>query len=368
MKKLCVVLLGTGILFSCAKEPVVDANYVIEKYNENINKVNAIEYRMQRIDSFAKSGEVWNNTGVALLEKNKDDKVFGFSFYGKRDDINKEYLYDDGKGFEILLDSKSYYMEPEDYGIIGSPGGQMAHYNVYNMFSTYKSVQLEEIDESFRLIYGFEDDTVYNRTDRMRIVQINKKTFLPEEIYGSSKQLGYKTTSISRFSDIKINENVSRSIASIKEELQNYKFLASEVEASNALLSKELPESELADLLDETKKVKLPLDQLTLIDFWEVWCGPCIASFPKVEALKNKYAGKLQVIGIVSEDKENAIKLLTKKGVTFTNLVGSKDLEKTFGITRWPTYFLVDKSGVVQKVYFGFSEDMEKDIQSYLSK
>ena len=43
-------------------------------------------------------------------------------------------------------------------------------------------------------------------------------------------------------------------------------------------------------------------------------------------------------------------------------------LEKTFGVNSWPRYFLVDKNGIVQKEYFGFTEDIEKDIQMYISK
>ena len=40
--------------------------------------------------------------------------MFGFSFYGKRDDITTEYIYDSGNGFEIsekdkILNEKKVY-------------------------------------------------------------------------------------------------------------------------------------------------------------------------------------------------------------------------------------------------------------------
>ena len=368
MKKILLILLTLVTFCSCKDDSKIDTDYVIRKFKENADNINSMEYRMQRIDTFANGGTVWNNSGTAIIEKDKKDKIFGFSFYGKRDDIAREFIYDAGNAFEISTKDKTYNVEPGNIGFIGSPGGQMVHKNIFNLDSIYKKVSLSETENSYLLSFEFENDTVYNVTDRVKVFELNKTTFLPITIKQSLLQLGNKSVSTSIFSAIKINGNVTRSIKELKKDFQNYTMIQPEILEPNKLLSKALPELELPDLLDLKKMVKVNSNKLTLIDFWEVWCSPCIASFPKVENLKNKFSKELNVFGIVSEDRENAIKLTEKKGTTFQNLIGNNDLENEFGVNSWPRYFLVDKSGIVQKEYFGFSQQIEKDIKELIAK
>lgn len=70
---------------------------------------------------------------------------------------------------------------------------------------------------------------------------------------------------------------------------------------------------------------------------------------------------------MVSEDIDNAKKLVTTKGTTFLNLIGDDELEQKFSVNSWSRYFLVDHKGIILKEYFGFSEKIENDIKNIIA-
>ena len=80
---------------------------------------------------------------------------------------------------------------------------------------------------------------------------------------------------------------------------------------------------------DEILKSELP----ALVDFWAVWCGPCRALAPAVEAVASAYKGKLKVAKMNIDDhvvvpqryeiKSIPTLLLFKKGQVVGQIVGN---------------------------------------------
>ncbi len=354
------------ILISCGQNKEVDAHYVISQFKENSREIEKAEYKVQRIDTFP-GGEVWNNTGFALVERNKKDEIFKFSFYGKRNDDDKVYLYDNGNGFQINNSDKNYRLVYSG-GILGSPGGQMVVENIFNLDSTYKTVELIEEENRYLLKYTFEPDTVYDITDREETVELRKNDFFPIKVTYQANKLGKNTVTQHILSDIKINNAVTNSISDYKDLVSNYDVIQPTITAPNNILNQKSPLIELSNLLDENETIILKTGKLMLIDFWEVWCSPCIKSFPKVEELSKKYPDKLRVVGIVSQSKESAKKLVKNKNISFLNLIGTNDLLEKYSVNSYPRYFLIDMDGIVRKEYYGFSDDIEKDIKTIISE
>lgn len=47
-------------------------------------------------------------------------------------------------------------------------------------------------------------------------------------------------------------------------------------------------------------------DTVYLIEFWATWCGPCVASIPHLNELKEKFGDRLEVVGIASSEGGNS--------------------------------------------------------------
>ncbi len=368
MKKISIILLTSILLLNCKKQEKVDIQYLSKKFNESVENIDKIQYNVQNTRTFS-DGNIWDNKGFAVLEKEPNDTIFGFSFYGIRNDINNSAIYKDGIGFLISNEKNNFRQEKGGLHFLGSPGGQMIYKDLFKLDDNYKSVEILETENSFIINYEFEVDLENDITHETKKLELSKETFLPKKVTTSLQpDFGGKRTTVYVFENLQTNENVEKNINEYIQDLNKLELIKGEEPKPNALLKKSLPAISLKNLFNENETIEIKTDKITLIDFWEVWCGWCIKSFPEVETIKNKYENDLKVIGIVSEDKENAIKLIEKKRTTFLNLIGNKELNKTFSVDSWPRYFLIDKKGIIQKEYHGFSDQIEKDIEELIRK
>jgi len=110
-----------------------------------------------------------------------------------------------------------------------------------------------------------------------------------------------------------------------------------------------------------------------LIDFWAVWCAPCIKAFPTINTIYNEFKDKnVKVLGIAlnSGSVKDVDEFLTDHEYDYPFYVGNEELSIKFGIIGFPSYYLLDKNGNIFKKYVGekLFDNIKKDIQFLLNQ
>jgi len=102
--------------------------------------------------------------------------------------------------------------------------------------------------------------------------------------------------------------------------------------------------------------------KVVVIDFWATWCGPCIASFPSLQKVYEKYKSHPDVVILALNTWENeegaereakVRKFMEEKKFTFPVLFDDNFVYK-YGVEGIPTKFIIDKKGMIQFKNVGF--------------
>lgn len=110
---------------------------------------------------------------------------------------------------------------------------------------------------------------------------------------------------------------------------------------------------------------------LTVVNIWGTFCGPCINEMPELGAWEKELTDNVQIVGLIvdisSTDNETQIaaaKQITEKAdVGFVNLIGGNGAfdELIGSIVGVPTTIFVDKSGnIVGEIIVGADVDRYK--------
>lgn len=93
--------------------------------------------------------------------------------------------------------------------------------------------------------------------------------------------------------------------------------------------------------------------KVVLIDFWAVWCGPCIAELPHLLSTYEKHhADGFEIIGIsLDRERDKLTAFLKQRDMTwpqyFDGLGWQNKLAQEYGINSIPATFLLDREGKI---------------------
>ncbi len=126
------------------------------------------------------------------------------------------------------------------------------------------------------------------------------------------------------------------------------------------------PSFVLSTLHKDTYNIESDRGKVILLTFWATWCGPCLAEMPSIESLHREFDNAQTAFLAVSVDQDTSrVKpFIDSVGYSFTTLYVSKQVLELYRIEFIPKAFIIDKKGIIRKVYNGNNSNFAKAMRS----
>ncbi|SHF77857.1 Thiol-disulfide isomerase or thioredoxin [Fodinibius roseus] len=113
--------------------------------------------------------------------------------------------------------------------------------------------------------------------------------------------------------------------------------------------------------------------KVVMIDLWETWCKPCLASFPTLQKLQEEYPDDFVLLAVTpgfTDTKEDARAFAREHDYDFTYLMDSNGLHEKVGVQGIPFKLYVDAEGnFIQKSMGSYGPDQDyKKVKEIIEK
>jgi thiol-disulfide isomerase/thioredoxin len=119
------------------------------------------------------------------------------------------------------------------------------------------------------------------------------------------------------------------------------------------------PAIQLNDLEGRPLSLAEAKGKIVLLNFWATWCGPCRAEIPDLVDLQKRYADKLEIIALATdeEDADEVRRFVMKSGINYRVAMTSDEVRRDYGgIAALPTSFVIDAQGRIVQKHVGLND------------
>ncbi|MEP0775103.1 MAG: TlpA family protein disulfide reductase [Acidobacteriota bacterium] len=125
------------------------------------------------------------------------------------------------------------------------------------------------------------------------------------------------------------------------------------------------PSVSLRDRQGQLRPLVELLGEVTVLNFWATWCGPCRHELPELERLQAEFKGKpLKVLAINVDSPRAAVEaFIANTDLLLPVYFMDSRTQSSLGIDKIPFTVLLDGEGRVVRVYPGYSKEGMRDLK-----
>jgi thiol-disulfide isomerase/thioredoxin len=195
-----------------------------------------------------------------------------------------------------------------------------------------------------------------------------------DEIHRRTKEGSTVQYRYAAISDVQLNEDadlVQMQDSCFPSGMQYVLFnVDSTLDRTYPLLNTAVPRVTLEAMQGGSAEVPGHGEEVLVIDFWYWECPPCrrlLAEIPKLQDAFNEKPVRFLSVYTGGEEPARLEKKLNNTIDRSTVFMGSKDITELFAVQSFPTLIIVDKEGIIQTGFEGFSGtdgDLERIVRA----
>ena len=98
-------------------------------------------------------------------------------------------------------------------------------------------------------------------------------------------------------------------------------------------------------------------DKYLFIDFWSIYCLPCIKSFPDLNQLNFMFRDKITILTLLDNgNREDLLRIKNKFNLSFIQGFSTSNLSYNFNVTGYPSNFLFNSDGQLIRINISTQE------------
>lgn len=337
-------------------------------------QVRSASYALVRTDTLV-TGHTRQLRGRVQLRTLAADTLLGFAFWARRPDWLEQVVYDGRYAYRLDTVARTYRQlaRPGNIRYLAGEGGVGLLVPDLVCLDTSQVARWEFRQDAARyyLTLHYPDLPAYDVRQRRKVVTVDRATRLPLAVERRQQTLGQVQCLRYAISNLRLNDPAADQYLKEPPFLATYRPLDAAPVAivSPKPVGQVAPPVRLTTLAGDSITSAAWAGHVVLLDFWELWCGPCQEAWPAVTQLARRYASQGLLVFGLTHDKAASPALRRWQALhtgSFPSLRGTAQSRQAYQLSAVPLYVLLDRQGRVCFRQEGYSPALEVAIQQAL--